>query len=647
MRFIVHAAAVLIVFAAAITHSLAQSSEAELPAAWDGVWRGEIEVLAGGKVTHRAQMELRIAPIAGSAAKTWTQTYSGQPPRQYEIRPADSGAGRFILDEKNGVLLEEQLIGDTLLSTFRTGDVLLFSRFDLRGDALAVEIATFAAPAVNGATKPEVGALPFRSIQRGVLHRQPPDAAVPTLGADAKLTFTFPELPNTLAGMVTGKTKTAELSVILPSNYTREGKHPLFVYLKGGSGGPEDGGAMAREIVGAENFIAVQMPLFKKNQPKGQTLPVTLEDMPIVSAAYRAMLEKLAATVPNIDWERSVIGGHSNGAHTLGVLLAGNDEFITQYFRAFWFHEGGFTLLPAFLRDKDRRFLVLMADDGMTGTSEFRQLMLDQMALNERQAKLMKADFTAVTMRGYGHDVPPEYMRNVRQFARREPIEDITATAQVQAAKLTLPLRTHPDSSAWNDLLIGDLTNMKVPGNIWSYADGILTATKDENIWTKATHGDCVLDLEFKMEPGANGGVFLYNSDEKNWMPTSVEIQICDDTAPQWKEKPATWHCGAFFGHKAPTRSSVKPAGEWNRMTITSQGPRVTVVLNDEIVNEINLAKFTDAKLNPNGSEVPSWLQGKPWSELPKQGRIGFQGRHAGAGIEFRHVKLLRLPRPQ
>ncbi len=51
-----------------------------------------------------------------------------------------------------------------------------------------------------------------------------------------------------------------------------------------------------------------------------------VEDLAVVSAAYRAMLEKLAAEVPNIDWDRSVIGGHSNGAHTLSVLLAGRDR---------------------------------------------------------------------------------------------------------------------------------------------------------------------------------------------------------------------------------------------------------------------------------------------------------------------------------
>lgn len=60
-------------------------------------------------------------------------------------------------------------------------------------------------------------------------------------------------------------------------------------------------------------------------------------------------------------------------------------------------------------------------------------------------------------------------------------------------------------------------------------------------------------------------------------------------------------------------------------------------------MNQIDLSRWTDGKSNPDGSEMPKWLQGKPWSEMPYQGRIGFQGRHAGAGIEFRTLKLLRL----
>ena len=166
------AAAALLLHGALLADSLAQEVSPTLPPQWNGLWRGGIEVMAGGQVTHRAQMELSVAPIAGRIAWTWTQTYTGQPPRAYELRPAESDAGRFVLDEKNGVLLDGQLIGATLLSTFRTGGVLLASRFELRGDELVVEIATFADPP-QAAGKQQVAALPFRSIQRGVLRRTP------------------------------------------------------------------------------------------------------------------------------------------------------------------------------------------------------------------------------------------------------------------------------------------------------------------------------------------------------------------------------------------------------------------------------------------------------------------------------------------
>lgn len=78
-------------------------------------------------------------------------------------------------------------------------------------------------------------------------------------------------------------------------------------------------------------------------------------------------------------------------------------------------------------------------------------------------------------------------------------------------------------------------------------------------------------------------------------------------------------------------------------MTLTAQGPTITVVLKGKVVNAIDLTQWKEGKINPDASEMPKWLQGKPWTEMPTKGRIGFQGRHAGAGIQFRKVKLLRL----
>jgi hypothetical protein len=65
-------------------------------------------------------------------------------------------------------------------------------------------------------------------------------------------------------------------------------------------------------------------------------------------------------------------------------------------------------------------------------------------------------------------------------------------------------------------------------------------------------------------------------------------------------------------------------------------------MLNGEMVTEMDMSKWTSAKKNPDGSKIPGWLN-KPKAELPLKGRIGFQGKHAGAPIYFRNLKIKEL----
>ena len=74
-------------------------------------------------------------------------------------------------------------------------------------------------------------------------------------------------------------------------------------------------------------------------------------------------------------------------------------------------------------------------------------------------------------------------------------------------------------------------------------------------------------------------------------------------------------------------------------MTVTCKDQWIFVVLNGELVNAIDLGKWTSAKKNPDGSEIPSWLS-RPKAELETKGRIGLQGKHAGAPIWFRNVAI-------
>jgi len=202
--------------------------------------------------------------------------------------------------------------------------------------------------------------------------------------------------------------------------------------------------------------------------------------------------------------------------------------------------------------------------------------------------------------------------------------------------------KTHPDSADWENLFAGDLSNATYPKGIWSVTDGVLTATEDRCTWTKKEYENFILDLEFKNAPGTNSGVFVYCSSIENFVPNSVEIQIADDFAEKWAKSPKTWQCAAIFGHQAPTKSVVKKPGEWNRMTVTCKGTKICVLLNGEEVTKVDLKNWTSAKKNPDGSDIPPWLS-KPMAELATRGHIGLQGKHGGAPIYFRNLKIKKI----
>jgi hypothetical protein len=206
------------------------------------------------------------------------------------------------------------------------------------------------------------------------------------------------------------------------------------------------------------------------------------------------------------------------------------------------------------------------------------------------------------------------------------------------------PALKHPDTSlkGWSNMFDNTLTNAIYPAGVWSSTNGIITATKDEALWSEKEYDDFILDLEFKNADSTNSGVIVHASNTNDWIPHSVEIQIADDFSKEWSSAPASWQCGAVFGHQAATTHTVKKPGEWNHYTITCIGKKIWVVLNDVLVNEFDMSKYTSAKTNPDGSEIPAWLS-NPLATLPLHGHIGFQGKHAGAPIYFRNIKIREL----
>ena len=195
------------------------------------------------------------------------------------------------------------------------------------------------------------------------------------------------------------------------------------------------------------------------------------------------------------------------------------------------------------------------------------------------------------------------------------------------------------NTSEWRELFAENLRDAEYPKGVWYWAEGALTAKADKMIWTRREYENFDLELEFKTADGTNSGVIIYVSDPNDWIPNSVEIQIADDFSKQWSQAPKTWQCAALFGRLAALESRVKRPGEWNQMRVTARGQHVRVSLNGVEVIDADIAQWKSAKFNPDGSEIPEWLS-KPMAELPTKGRIGLQGKHAGAPVWFRHLRV-------
>ncbi len=215
----------------------------------------------------------------------------------------------------------------------------------------------------------------------------------------------------------------------------------------------------------------------------------------------------------------------------------------------------------------------------------------------------------------------------------------------VQPVHAQAPLTDHPNVNldGWHNLFTEDLSNALYPAGIWTVeAGGVLTASEDQTIWSSKVYNNFELDLEFKTADGTNSGVIIHGTDMINWIPNSVEIQIADDYNQKWADSPSNWQCAAVFGHKAASKRTVKRPGEWNRMTIKAIDQYIYVVLNEVQVIDLNMADYTSAKDNPDGSSIPAWLS-TPLAELPTYGHIGLQGKHGDATVWFRNIRVKEL----
>jgi hypothetical protein len=206
------------------------------------------------------------------------------------------------------------------------------------------------------------------------------------------------------------------------------------------------------------------------------------------------------------------------------------------------------------------------------------------------------------------------------------------AAADALPVSPAVPAVAHPavEAPGFIPLFNGkDLAGWRTKGN-WVYdVDGSVTLKPragetgwkrfDAYLFTERKYRAFVLDLEFKIEPTGNSGVFFRVADPLDPVDHGIELQVLDTYG---LAKPGHHDCGGIIRAMAPSRNMVKPAGEWNRYTLTLKEDLLQVDFNGERTIVLALDK-------------------SPMKDRPADGHVGFQDE--AKRVWYRGVRIREL----
>jgi hypothetical protein len=172
----------------------------------------------------------------------------------------------------------------------------------------------------------------------------------------------------------------------------------------------------------------------------------------------------------------------------------------------------------------------------------------------------------------------------------------------------------------------------------WSLVDGALTRTgPGGDIITVDQFADFELELEWKLGPGGNSGIFYRVTEEgENTYHTGPEMQVLDDAGHRDGGSRLT-AAGSAYGLYAAPPGVVKPSGEWNAVRLLVDGAHVEHWLNGTKVVEYDLGS-PDWEAKVKASKFVEW----PAYGRAGRGHIGLQDH--GDPVAFRNIRIRELP---
>ena len=195
------------------------------------------------------------------------------------------------------------------------------------------------------------------------------------------------------------------------------------------------------------------------------------------------------------------------------------------------------------------------------------------------------------------------------------------------------------EPKGWSVHAWDDVSKPGPEGAKWTVDENrVLNGSEPRGTWlvSDKEYGDFTIEFDWKLGERGNSGFGVRFPPKGDPAFDGMEIQMNDVRYNNGTDAPNQL-TGSFYKAIAPKKQVYKPT-EWNHYKITAKGLHVTVELNGEQIQDVNLDEQNTVIKRHDDTDAP------PLKDRPRRGHIGFQElSRGGAHVMIKNVVLTEL----
>jgi hypothetical protein len=154
------------------------------PQSFAGRWKGKLQWMVAGKPVREFSMQLIIQPADTAGQFTWQIIYTDTAAsagaadnRPYLLKPVDTAHGHWLIDERDGILLDSYVHGNSIHGAFTVQGNTIVDNYRVEGNTITVEFFSIKLADKRTSGKgtdetPFVDSYTISSYQTGTLQKQ-------------------------------------------------------------------------------------------------------------------------------------------------------------------------------------------------------------------------------------------------------------------------------------------------------------------------------------------------------------------------------------------------------------------------------------------------------------------------------------------